>query len=118
MENRLIFNHNWTLLKAAFTTGKECIYTAAETAYGILERDLKGDAAEYYMQRFLDVQDQEGRGLAIANDGKYAFNITEDRTQITLAEAPFMPRATARTGTTERKAISIRILGLNASGLS
>ena len=86
-ENRLIFNHNWTLLKAAFPTGKECIHMAAETAYGILERDLKGDAAEYYMQRFLDVQDQEGRGLAIANDGKYAFNMTEGRTQITLCRS-------------------------------
>lgn len=87
VENRLIFNHNWTLLKAAFPTGKECIHTASETAYGILERDLKGDAAEYYMQRFLDVQDQEGRGLAIANDGKYAFNMTEGRTQITLCRS-------------------------------
>lgn len=87
VENRLVFNHTWTLLKAAFPTGKACIHTEAETAYGTLERRITEDASEYYMQRFLDVSDEEGRGLAIANDGKYAFNMVDGRTQITLCRS-------------------------------
>ncbi|MFR6329112.1 MAG: glycosyl hydrolase-related protein [Eisenbergiella sp.] len=39
------------------------------------------------MQRFLDVSDEDGRGLAIANDGKYAFNMEDGRTQITLCRS-------------------------------
>lgn len=87
VENRLVFNHPWTLLKAAFPTGEECIHTAAETAYGTLERTISEDSSEYYMQRFLDVSDKEGRGLAIANDGKYAFNMEDGKTQITLCRS-------------------------------
>lgn len=87
MENRLVFNHTWTLLKAAFPTGKACSHTEAETAYGTLERTITEDTSEYYMQRFLDVSDGEGRGLAIANDGKYAFNMEDGRTQITLCRS-------------------------------
>ena len=69
VENRLVFNHTWTLLKAAFPTGKACSHTEAETAYGTLERTITGDTSKFYMQRFLDVSDEDGRGLAIANDG-------------------------------------------------
>lgn len=119
VENRLVFNHTWTLLKAAFTTGKACGSVLTETAYGTLCRKLRQgvsagngeqpedkakyyedkteyyedsseyyeDSSEYSMQRFLDVSDEEGRGLAIANDGKYAFNIAQGRTQITLCRS-------------------------------
>ena len=87
VENRLVFNHTWTLLKAAFPTGKACSHTEAETAYGTLERTIIEDISEFYMQRFLDVSDEDGRGLAIANDGKYAFNMEDGRTQITLCRS-------------------------------
>lgn len=87
VENRLIFNQPWTLLKIAYDTGEECNRTLAETAYGTLERVIQEDASEFYMQRFLDVSSLNGSGLAIANNGKYAFNMTEGRTQITLCRS-------------------------------
>ena len=87
VENRLCFAHPRALLKTAYPTGEGCLITRAETAYGIVERDHKGDDGEYNMQRFLDAADGAGRGLAVSNDGKYAFNLTEGRTQITVARS-------------------------------
>lgn len=87
VENRLIFNHQWTLLKIAYTTGEKCMETVAETAYACVNRNHKKDDTEYNMQRFLDVTDEKGSGLAIANDGKYSFNLEEGRTQITVARS-------------------------------
>ena len=52
-----------------------------------MERVHEADDGEYSMQRFLDVADKRGCGLAVANDGKYAFNLTEGRTQITVARS-------------------------------
>ena len=88
VENRLKFNHTWTLLKAAFPVGTACSDTAAETAYGVLKRRIDpDDSREYYMQRFLNVQDEKGAGLAVANDGKYAFNMEDGKLQITLCRS-------------------------------
>lgn len=96
IENRLQFNHKWTLLKMAYPTGADCMDTQAETAYGTVNRNhlLKQedgsfgeDDTEYNMQRFLDIRDAGGRGLAIANDGKYGFNLTNGSVRITVARS-------------------------------
>lgn len=81
VENRLRFNHTWHLLKLAYPVGTEAVETRAEAAYGMVRRRIL-DNVEYNMQRFLDVSNEAGRGLAIANDGKYAFNMEEGRVQI------------------------------------
>lgn len=86
VENRLRFNHTWHLLKLAYPVGKEAVKTRAEAAYGVVRRTVF-DNVEYNMQRFLDVSDEEGRGLAIANDSKYAFNMEEGRVQITAVRS-------------------------------
>lgn len=86
VENRLRFNHTWHLLKLAYPAGKEVVETRAESAYGMVCRTIC-DNEEYNMQRFLDVRDAQGRGLAVANDGKYAFNVEEGRVQITAARS-------------------------------
>lgn len=86
VENRLRFNHTWHLLKLAYPVGKEAVETRAEAAYGIVRRTIS-DNVEYNMQRFLDVSDGAGRGLAIANDSKYAFNMEEGRVQITAVRS-------------------------------
>ncbi len=86
VENRVCFNHRWSLLKLAYPTGSEAVHTRAESAYGTLYRKIE-DTAEYYMHRFLDASDASGRGLAIANDSKYAFNMTDGRVQITAARS-------------------------------
>lgn len=86
VENRLRFNHTWHLLKLAYPAGKEAVETRAESAYGMVCRTIC-DNEEYNMQRFLDVCDAQGRGLAVANDGKYAFNVEEGRVQITAARS-------------------------------
>lgn len=87
VENRLFLHHPWSLLKFAYPTGKDGVYTRAESAYGTLKRKLVNDDQEYYMQRFLDISRESGSGLAIANDCKYAFNMEEGRTQITVARS-------------------------------
>lgn len=86
VENRLRFNHPWHLLKLAYPVGKEAVETRAEAAYGIVRRTIS-DNVEYNMQRFLDVSDEAGRGLAIANDSKYAFNMEDGRVQITAVRS-------------------------------
>lgn len=86
VENRLRFNHTWSLLKLAFPVGEDSRFTRAETAYGVWNREI-ADNSEYYMQRFLDCADAQGRGLAISNDGKYAFNMQDGRMQITVARS-------------------------------
>lgn len=88
VENRLTYNHKWTLLKAAYPLGASHRYTEAETAYGIYKREIAADDdAEYFMQRFVDVTDEEGAGLYIANDGKYAFNMDNGVLQLTLCRS-------------------------------
>lgn len=86
IESRLRFNHIWSLLKLAFPVGEDSRFTRAETAYGVWNREI-ADNGEYYMQRFLDCADAQGRGLAVANDGKYAFNMQDGRLQITAARS-------------------------------
>lgn len=86
VENRLRFNHTWSLLKLAFPVGEAGCFTRAETAYGVWNREIE-DNSEYYMQRFLDCSDAQGRGLAVSNDGKYAFNMQDGRMQITVARS-------------------------------
>lgn len=87
VENHLIFNQKWTLLKAAYPVGEACTYSLSETAYGTQKRNHQGDEEEYSMQRFVDVTDAQGKGLAVANDGKYAFNLKDGRLQITLCRS-------------------------------
>ena len=86
VENRLTFNHRWHLLKLAYPVGADVVETRAEAAYGTVCRTIRDDV-EYNMQRFLDISDGAGSGLAIANDGKYAFNVEEGRVQITAVRS-------------------------------
>lgn len=86
VENRLRFNHTWHLLKLAYPVGRETVETRAETAYGVIHRTIC-DNTEYNMQSFLDVSDENGVGLAIANDSKYAFHMEEGRVQITAVRS-------------------------------
>lgn len=86
VENRLRWIKPWSLLKMAYPVGIDKNNTKAETSYGILKRKIE-DTSEYYMHRFLDVSNDAGAGLAIANDSKYAFNLEEGRAQITVARS-------------------------------
>ncbi|MCI9073260.1 MAG: alpha-mannosidase [Lachnospiraceae bacterium] len=88
VENRLTYNHKWTLLKAAYPLGRAHCHTEVETAYGTYTREIGAkDQAEYFMQRFVDVTDEAGAGLYIANDGKYAFNMDDGALQLTLCRS-------------------------------
>lgn len=87
VENRLLFNRTWTLLKMAYPTGASCTCTEAQTAFGTVVRELAGDGDEYSMQRFLDVRGAGGEGLAVANDGKYGFCLKDGQTQLTLCRS-------------------------------
>lgn len=86
VRTRLFFAHPWSLLKFALPVGEQCCYVRSETAYGCQLRHIS-DEQEYPMQRFLDASDGEGKGLAIANNGKYAFHMAAGRIQITVARS-------------------------------
>lgn len=86
VRTRLFFAHPWSLLKYALPVGEQCRYVRSETAWGCQSRHITQEQ-EYPMQRFLDASDDQGRGLAIANNGKYAFHMAEGRLQITVARS-------------------------------
>lgn len=111
VENRLNFQHTWSLLKLAFPTACGCRKTLAETAYGTLRRTMEDDA-EYYMQRYVDAQDEQGRGLAIANDGKYAFNCTDGRLQITVARSAIYAQGNSPQWYNEKESYQYTDIGL------
>lgn len=86
IENRLLWNRRWSMLKIAYPVGEDRNIVKAESSYGILRREITDDR-EYYMHRFADVTDDRGAGLAVANDGKYAFNLEDGRFQITAVRS-------------------------------
>ena len=95
VECRLNFYRHWTLLKAAYPLAACCSLKAgavtalAESAYGTLQRQIHPqDSAEYYMHRFVDLQDEAGAGLYVANDGKYGFHLSDNALQITICRSP------------------------------
>lgn len=87
LELRLLFAHRWRQLKLKLGTGSTAVHTRAETAYGITDRTIRHDGREYQMQRFLDVGDEKGQGLAIANNGLYAFHMEDENTFLSLTRS-------------------------------
>ena len=104
VECRLNFYRHWTLLKAAYPLAACCSLKAgavtalAESAYGTLQRQIHPqDSAEYYMHRFVDLQDEAGAGLYVM------------LCRLRFAAARFMRRGTVRTGTTRQRVTIIWI---------
>lgn len=54
----------------------------AEIPYGVLERNPNGD--EEHCQRWVAVQNEQG-GLALLNDGKYSYSVSDGELRMTLA---------------------------------
>ncbi len=90
----LRFNHPWHLLKLAFPV-KELAATCAETAYGTHVRQVE-DTEEYNMQRFLALRDTQGRGLDIANDGKYGFHVERQEARVTLTRSAIFAQGNSK----------------------
>lgn len=100
VECRLKCYRQWTLLKTAYPltaccpAKAEAVTALAESAYGTLRRQIgPEDSSEYYMHRFVDLQDEAGAGLYVANDGKYGFHLADKALQITVCRSHMSPAA-------------------------
>lgn len=74
------WNLPWHMLKMRFPINVNTVNTTSEYAVGTIERQIN-DHDEYYMHKFIDISDN-GYGLVIANDSKYAFSF--DNTDFNL----------------------------------
>jgi alpha-mannosidase len=79
------------LLKLRFPTALDDVVAAYEIPYGVLERAPNGD--EEPGQRWIDVtghlaESDERFGLAILNDGKYAFDCDRGEPAVTAVRSP------------------------------
>lgn len=88
LEGRLLFAHMWKMMKLGFGVPSNCSVTEAEIPYGTYLRKISDeDVTEYNMHRFVDVRNEAGQGLFIANDCKYAFNMENRILGLTLARS-------------------------------
>lgn len=83
MEITVRFNHPWHLLSYCIPVGKEAVYSVSETAYGTVRRKHE-DSEEYNMQSFVDICDENGGGLSIANDSVYGFHVEDGCIDLSL----------------------------------
>jgi alpha-mannosidase len=77
------------LLKLRFPTRLSATVAAYEIPYGVIERPANGD--EEPGQRWVDVSGRVGKvpaGLAVLNDGKYAFDVLDDEIGVTAVRSP------------------------------
>jgi alpha-mannosidase len=86
VENQLHWDKNWHDFKIGLPLGIEQPITKAEGSYCTINRSIS-DEEEYYMHRFLDVANKKQEGLAIANDSKYSFCMSEGTVLLTVARS-------------------------------
>ena len=87
VENDLVWNEPWHLLKMAFPCAGGTSFVRAEGAYGLMDREI-ADEAEYCMHRFADVRGKDGAGLCVANDSHYAFHCADGMFHLTAVRSP------------------------------
>ncbi|MDF2544087.1 MAG: alpha-mannosidase [Herbinix sp.] len=95
VENRLFWDKNWHEFKIGLPLGFEIPDTKAEGSYGTISRTII-DEDEYYMHRFLDAANEQGKGLAIANDSKYSFSMSHGMLLLTVARSAVYAQGNGR----------------------
>lgn len=84
---RVRFCEEWSALRFRFPIGTERNRVLAEDAYGVQEF-AQEDGLVRPMHRFIDAVDADGKGVIIANDGKYAFSLENGILFIECARSP------------------------------
>lgn len=93
LENDLTSYEKWKLIKWATPLSLAKIKTLSEMPYGLLERSHEKNQ-EYFHHGFVDCMEEEGKGLAIVNDGKFGYRIHEGSYELTLSRSPIYAFAT------------------------
>ncbi len=79
---RLVWDGPWKQLKLHLPLACGAQSTLSESPYGTMLRSEMGE--EFYMHRFVDAHDGEGRGLTVANDGVYGFSMEAGQLRLSL----------------------------------
>ena len=84
--NRLFWDREWQMVKMEFPLSAKGTRVFREAAYQSVCTPVR-DGQEYSMHRFVDVTGEKGAGLYVANDGKYAFSLEENRLSFPVARS-------------------------------
>lgn len=90
---RLLWNKHQKLLKWHLPLNIRYGHVCAQAPFGYADRDMYG--VEYPMHAYVDVtgvakgQEDPQTGLAVLNDGKYAYSAVRDALDITLCRSPY-----------------------------
>lgn len=87
IENQLLWNRPWQQLRWELPLSMEHAVTQAECAYGIKKRMEESEDREFYMHRFVDAADEDGKGLVIANNSRYSFGTKDGVFRMVLARS-------------------------------
>lgn len=91
MEVRLWWDKPWHQLRLTLPVG--ACRCRCESPYGVMVHGEKD--AELFMQRFLDLRTPGGEGLAVVNDGLYAFQPRGQETDLILLRSPIYAQGTS-----------------------
>jgi alpha-mannosidase len=98
IETRVDWHVTHQLLKVRFVLPFHADSVTSEIAYGVISRPAvprtSRDSARFEvpMHRWIDVS-SGARGVAVANDSKYGFDVLGDTIRLSLLRAPTMPDA-------------------------
>ena len=88
IENKLLLNTIWESIHMALPRqGRDQL--TAEKAYGEY-RHKAAETMDYCMHRYVDLTDQDDRGLLLVNDSKYAYSVRPDSLNIILSRNAIM----------------------------
>lgn len=104
VETTLDLHEKHKLVKQCYPT--DFRQNFAEIPYGVIERAPNGDEEAH--QRWTAVQGVSG-GLAVLNNGKYSYSVSNGELRVTLAILPFLPIISARPIVTTTANIWIRV---------
>lgn len=85
IRTQVFWDGQWQMLRMSCPLNN-CRRVAAECAYGTYVHTPE-EGTEYSMHRFVDVTDKGGRGLCVANNGKYAYVMEDGQIEVPLSRA-------------------------------
>ncbi|MBD5460553.1 MAG: alpha-mannosidase, partial [Lachnospiraceae bacterium] len=86
VKNLLFWDRPWQMLRMEYPLSARDIFAHRQGAY-CTAQGRPTDGREYSMHRFVDIADQSGAGLCLANDGKYVFVMEENRLSFPVARS-------------------------------
>ena len=94
VQNRLLWDGEWKMLRMSLPLCSP-ENAAAECAYGTYFHQPE-PGVEYSMHRFVDMTDNEGRGLCAVNDGKYTYVLEKGCLELPLARSAIFAQGSGK----------------------